>query len=233
MTTQLGPGDDVHVWLEWIDATPEAADDAILDDEERARARAFRFARDRRRFVSRRTFLRRTLAGYVGVAPAELRYRTSAAGKPRLADRDDVAFSTSHADGLAIVAIARTGEVGVDIERVRPMPNALELAERLFSVREHEHLRSIPASTRSEAFLRLWTRKEAYVKLAGVGLGMRLDTFDVLGDGEGHVLVDRNESVRAPARLRPLNLPAGSVGSVAFTSERVALEPPAPIGIVS
>jgi 4'-phosphopantetheinyl transferase len=229
----LGHGDDVHVWLEWIDATPEAADDEFLDGDERARARAFRFARDRRRFVARRTFLRRILAEYAGVAPAELRYRTSAAGKPRLADRDDVAFSTSHAEGLAIVAIARTGEVGVDIERVRPMPDALELAKRFFSVREHEHLMSVPASMRSEAFLRLWTRKEAYVKLAGVGLGMPLDAFDVLTDGDGHVLVAGSEAVRAPARLRALNLPAGSVGSVAFTSERIGLEPLAPIGMAS
>jgi 4'-phosphopantetheinyl transferase len=229
----LGEGDDVGVWLEWIDATAEAADDEILDHDERARARAFRFARDRRRFVARRTFLRRILAGYVGVAPAEVRYRTSAAGKPRLAERENVAFSTSHADGLAIVAIARTGEVGVDIERVRPMPDALELAERFFSVREHEHLVSIPASTRSEAFLRLWTRKEAYVKLAGVGLGMPLEAFDVLNDGDGDVLVPGTEALRAPARLRALNLPAGTVGSVAFTSERVALEPPATIGLAS
>jgi 4'-phosphopantetheinyl transferase len=86
---------DVHVWLEWIDDAPGVVDLALLDDDERARAARFRFERDGRRFVARRAFLRRVLAGYVDSAPRQLRYRVSAAGKPELAEPGGVTFSTS------------------------------------------------------------------------------------------------------------------------------------------
>ena len=75
--------------------------------------------------------------------------------------------------------------MGVDLERVRPIADASDLAHRFYSRQEYEHLDSVTETSRSEAFLRLWTRKEAYVKAIGAGMSLPFDTFDVLDREEG------------------------------------------------
>ena len=219
---------EVQVWLEWIDDAPTAVGMALLDDDERARAGRFRFERDRRRFVARRAFLRHVLAGYVGVAPRNLRYRTSSNGKPELAGTFGVAFSASHADGLAVVAVAIDGQVGVDVERSRPMADSLDLARRLFSAWERARVEAAPTSMRSEAFLRIWTRKEAYVKFVGTGLSMPLDAFDVLDE---RVRLSRPDATTP--RLQALELPNGYVGAVALSGGTVTYRQRTPIEMAS
>jgi 4'-phosphopantetheinyl transferase len=228
-----GQGGAVHIWLEWIDAAGAPEGSATLDDDELLRAGQFRFERDRRRFVARRAFLRRILAGYAGVAPASIRYRRSAAGKPELLDSRGLAFSTSQADGLAIVAVATRGEVGVDIERVRPVAEALDLARRMFTERESEHLSSLPPALASEAFLRLWTRKEAYVKALGHGLSMPLDGFEVLPLADGGVVESRVAGERSAIRLWSVDVPAGYVATVATTAVTHAPDQPERMAMAS
>jgi 4'-phosphopantetheinyl transferase len=188
-----------------------------LDDDERARAAGFRFERDRRRFIGRRTFLRRVLACYLGIAPATVRYRVTSMGRPELYRASGVSFSVSHSEGFAVVAVVRDRWVGVDIERLRAIPDALDL-----SGREHDTLCATPTNDRSTAFLRLWTRKESYVKAQGAGLSMRLDGFDALDgdDGRPPVLWAGPGSTEfALADL--LGLP-GYAGSVAVSGTQVA-----------
>jgi 4'-phosphopantetheinyl transferase len=217
----------VSVRLEWVDRALDPEGIAILDADERARAARFRFERDRRRFVARRAFLRRILAEHTGLEPGGVRYRRSAHGKPELLDVDGVAFSTSHADDVAIVAVVARGDVGVDIERVRPMPDALEIARRFFTARESAHLLATPASMRSAAFLRLWTRKEACVKLVGRGLSMPLGDFEVLDRPGGDVVGLRGTTEMVPVRLWPVEVPVGFVATVAATETAAATNPSA------
>jgi 4'-phosphopantetheinyl transferase len=207
--------DGVELWSARVDA-PERLGDlpGELDDDEQARAARFRFERDRIRFVARRAFLRSVLAGYLGVPSGMIRYRTSAAGRPELEPRCGVVFSTSHADGLAIVAVARERLVGVDVERVRPIPGAAELARHFYTRAEDEYVASVPEAARSEAFLRLWTRKESYVKALGAGMSMPFDRFNVLDGGTGRASRDRTPDGRQLA-FATLDKFAGYVGSVA------------------
>jgi 4'-phosphopantetheinyl transferase len=85
----------------------------------------------------------------------------------------------AHAQGLALYAVAIDREVGIDLERSRPIPDAEEIAERFFSNREKTALLSVPSGQRHEAFLNCWTRKEAYIKAVGDGLACPLDRFEV------------------------------------------------------
>jgi 4'-phosphopantetheinyl transferase len=224
----------VQVWSTRVD---EAADlgalAEVLDAHERARAERFRFQRDRARFVARRAFLRKVLAGYVGVPPDGIRYLTSSLGRPELDPAGGLTFSTSHADGLAVVAVASGRPVGVDLERVRPIPDALELASRFFSAREHEHLASLPDAIRSAAFLRLWTRKESYVKAIGAGMSRPFGDIDVL-DPRGKLA--RRLRVRGGAgsfAFADLSGLPGYVGAVAVSGAHVLVEHPHVIAIAS
>ena len=91
----------------------------------------------------------------------------------------DIGFNCSHSNGLGLMAFAQDLPVGIDLERIRPMPDADDVAGRFFSPRESRALRSIPPQGRLAAFYQCWTAKEALVKALGHGLAMPLDRFTV------------------------------------------------------
>ena len=204
----------VHLWLASVDSRPdEDALASVLDAHERARAARLRLERDRLRFVHRRAFVRRVLARYLGIAPAQIRIRTSSLGRPELAETCGIHFNASHSDGVVAVTVTRGQPVGVDIERVRLVHDALDLAQGLFAQREVEWLRSIPEAGRSRAFLMLWTRKESVVKAAGGGLSMPLDAFDIL-DADGRVRWPGGVPGQRSYAFADLAQPEGYVGAV-------------------
>ena len=221
-TTDQAMLNEVHLWPHWIDDQAGLGEHLdLLDDDERARAGRFRFERDRTRFIVRRALRRRILAGYIGVRPASIRFRTSSKGRPEIEPPCEVTFSTSHSDALAIVAVAFQRLVGVDIERVRPIPDPLDLADRLFSRRESDYLRSVPEPSRSEALLALWTRKESYVKAVGAGLSLPLDGFEMLTDDDGPVGRPRGPQGDLPFTYASLDGPPGYVGAVTVSGTEI------------
>jgi 4'-phosphopantetheinyl transferase len=216
-----GLSEEVHLWLDEVDA--HRAIDTLteqLDGAEMARAGRFRFERDRTRFVARRAFLRTVLARYIGVAPAKIRYRVSPKGRPELESAFGISFSASHSFGLAVVAVARDRLVGVDLERIRPIPDVLGLAAGVCSPSERAHLRSMSQASRAEAFLSLWTRKEAYAKAIGQGLSMPFDQIDMRhrNDGPRHLMASGEPFV--VAGLDGLD---GYVGTVAASGSRMSV----------
>ncbi len=72
--------------------------------------------------------------------------------------------------------------LGIDLEYVRPIGEAEQIAERFFSAQENAVLRTLPASDKNQAFFYCWTRKEACLKAIGDGLTQPLNQFSVLLD---------------------------------------------------
>ena len=151
---------EVHVWCGWIDA-PEADDPAstaVLSEEESARAAAFHFAVDRRRYTASHAMLRQVLGRYVGRDPRSLAFTAGASGKPGLAG-GEVQFNLSHSGPLALLAVAPDQEVGVDLELRWEMPDLAVLEERVFTpaaLRRGRTARA-PSSTRTS----IWRRSSA------------------------------------------------------------------------
>jgi 4'-phosphopantetheinyl transferase len=178
----LGP-EDVHVWRTPLECRPATVDRLRehLSVDEQERADRYHFEKDRRHFIAGRGILRTLLGRYLGQQPASLRFTYSAAGKPMLDGSTGVEyrFNLTHSNGLALLAVTRRRDVGVDVEHIRPDLEGEQLAERFFSVREVAALRSLPAELRRQAFFHCWTRKEAYIKAVGQGLSLPLDQFDV------------------------------------------------------
>jgi 4'-phosphopantetheinyl transferase len=167
LDTGLPPGGDV-------DATEPGPELAILSDDERARAARFVRARDRRRFARCRAALREILGATLGEPPGSLRFRSFAKGKPEL-DRgpgalESLRFNVSHSDNLALIAVSQGREVGVDLERLRPVSEAERIVASFFTAAEQEAFAAIPEPGRTSAFLRGWTRKEAVLKGLGMGI---------------------------------------------------------------
>jgi 4'-phosphopantetheinyl transferase len=173
-------GGDTHVWVASLLTSPAslARFAAALAPAERERAAKFRFERDRNRFVTARGLLRAMLGQYLEIDPVEVQFAYGPHGKPTLAgirEHHDLHFNVAHSEALALFAISRAGNVGVDVERIRPLDDAEELAARFFSPRESAALRQCPEGQRLGAFFEIWTRKEAWLKAKGEGIAHSLD----------------------------------------------------------
>jgi 4'-phosphopantetheinyl transferase len=186
---------EIHVWRASLDPAASCIErlQSSLSADERQRAARFHFPRDRRRFTVARGVLRDILGRYLGVPPSALAFCYSTYGKPALADvavATGLRFNVSHSHEMALFAVARGREVGVDIEYLGREIRAEEIAERFFSAHERANLRALPAEVKHQAFFNCWTRKEAYIKAHGEGLSLPLDQFDVtLAPGEPAVLL--------------------------------------------
>jgi len=209
------PEPGVDLWLVTLrpDEPLEAGELASLSVDERERHGRFHFARDARAFARRRAALRRLVAGRVGVEAGDVQFRCSERGRPSVA-APGPELNTSHSEGLALIAMSEGRRVGVDLERLRPVPGAASVARHYFAPQEEEALAAVSPGGRSEAFLRCWTRKEAYIKAVGDGLSMPLASFEVSVTGGRSLLVRPNPDDRRAWRLRDLPLPAGWVGAL-------------------
>jgi 4'-phosphopantetheinyl transferase len=182
--------DEIEVVVTRLDVVPEAvrASAELLSDAERQRASCFVFDRDRRRFTVARARLRRLLSARLGMRPESVELVYGAHGKPALARRcagSDLRFNVSHSDDVAVYAFSPGREIGIDIESVRVIRDAEDIAVRFFSRRENEAYRALDPRDRPLGFFNCWTRKEAFIKALGGGLSYPLDRFDVsLAPGE-------------------------------------------------
>ncbi len=152
-----------------------------LSADERARAARFRFARDRERFIAARGLVREILALYLDTAARRLSFGYGVHGKPFLAEpeRSGLRFNVSHSLDVVLVAIAYEREVGVDIEHTHSGLEVEAIAETVLSVPEKRALNRFDGEAKRRAFLRLWTRKEAYIKADGQGVALPLQQLDV------------------------------------------------------
>jgi 4'-phosphopantetheinyl transferase len=163
--------DDAHVWRVSLNASDGSAQAfaRTLSADERQRADSFRFEKLRRRFVIGRGLLRALLGQYVGRAPADLAFVYGPNGKPSLVGAVNarrIFFNVSQTEDVALVAVTSTGEIGVDVERVRTISEWPEITEHILS---HDR-DATPPDTLAD-FFHEWTRHEARVKAAGLGLG--------------------------------------------------------------
>jgi 4'-phosphopantetheinyl transferase len=145
---------------------------------ERERALRMRSATARRGFVVARASLRALLGRYLGTS-AELELRISPYGKPQLAGVHSVpiGFSLAHSGGIVLLAFAAV-ELGVDIERIRPVARAGRIASRVFPPATQSVLKSVSSAERWAAFFAAWTQREALVKAVGGGMLVTDDPLD-------------------------------------------------------
>jgi 4'-phosphopantetheinyl transferase len=175
----------VDVWHLSLEDLQEANSSlfACLSDTEKQRAARFVFERDRSRFITCRGLLRAVLAQLLSLSPVEVTFNYGEKGKPHLRG-SPLFFNLSHSNDQACIAACRETALGIDVECIRTPTHHtwVDLAQRFFSTAEIAELIALPASRQSEAFFACWTRKEAYLKLHGLGLALPLNRFSVTVD---------------------------------------------------
>lgn len=220
---RLRPG-DVDVWRAALDEqSVEVVQllQTLMSADEAERARRFCFERDRRRFIVCRGILRMILGDYLGLAPKALAFTYGPNDKPALAlaqaGSPPLRFNVAHSEGLALIAVTRVGEVGIDLERIRDVPEWEQIATTSFSPRELARIYAAPPERRNEEFFRAWTRQEAVLKALGVGLNgvggrVRRRDGNALDLDESNPPASEAEQAFA---VYPLNPGAGYVAALA------------------
>ena len=175
----------VHIWKARIYDSVldiEKLHMEILSPEEKQRASRLRSAKDRIRFIVSRSLLRKSLSHYLDASPSEVRFTYNKYGKPNIDPEyhpENIRFNLSHSENLALYAITQNREIGIDVEYIRKVDKADKIVSRFFSKEEGEFYHSQPNKKKNWAFFTLWTRKEAYSKARGMGIGLPTKEFDL------------------------------------------------------
>lgn len=189
--------------------------EALLSGAERHRAGSMHHHR-RREFVAGRALARALLSELLAISPAEVGITLGRWGRPQLAPEHGsrVSFSLAHAGGHVAAALSFAGSVGADVEPIRPPPGGAVAWS--CTAEERQLLRETPVAARDEAFLHLWTVKEALVKAVGLGMRRRFTSVPATLADTGGCGQVAWRSVRPGPRL---------VAAVAVAQDQLPAEP--------
>jgi 4'-phosphopantetheinyl transferase len=211
-------GDAADVWLIRTDLPDEvlAGLETLLDEAERQRAGALLAASHRRRYVAAHGAARVIIGSHLGAPPAQLRWRRGPHGKPELAGPwTGVQVSLSHSGGLAALALTSRRRVGVDVQRRPAGVDVTRVSQRFYPPAEARFVMAAsgPAGQVSR-FTRLWTRKEACVKVTG---GRLLPGLRLPARGSGQLIIhDPGGPLPGPYLVRDVPAPRGFYAAVAM-----------------
>ncbi|MCE6950259.1 4'-phosphopantetheinyl transferase superfamily protein [Cereibacter sphaeroides] len=206
----------IELWTWELDRPGEAA---LLAPDERTRAAAFATETLRARFIAGRSGLRLRLGAHLGLDPARIAFRYNRFGRPELPGGPS--FNLSHCGGLAALALCSSAAVGVDIEAIRPIERAV--ATRFFAPSELQALEPLAGADWEQAFFRLWTRKEAFLKAVGTGLDTPLASFDVTAEDSPRLIRAEGQRVQDWTLIH-LSLAPDLPGAVAVESRGAPVE---------
>jgi 4'-phosphopantetheinyl transferase len=158
----------LHLWRIELDA-PEPSLRPLLAEDELQRADRLANESHRNRFIRARGALRTILGRYLDRPAAVLEFEYGEHGKPTLRKGGDLAFNLSHAEDLALLAIARA-PVGVDLEPLQARGDLHRVSERMFPAMTLKELHGLKGEDFTRNFFRHWTALEARAKRHGGGI---------------------------------------------------------------
>ena len=214
---------EIHVWAARLVDGHDATADLLrtLSREERAQAAQFAFERDRMRFIQAHGVVRRILSIYCDADPATLTFARNHHGKPYLiarANRPNLQFSVSHSSNCCMLAVRFDHPIGIDVEKVRDLPRAIDIVRSYFTPAESKALSALQGMAQRDAFFALWTHKEATVKGLGISLAAHLGRIEFDLDPIGGLRLvawDGDQSVARKWSIVRLDPQPGYVAAVA------------------
>lgn len=189
---------DIHIWKFEIDKSENSPSSYIhlLDTNEKERASKFRFSTDRDQFLWGRILLKQLLGNYLNINPKSITVKTTADGKPifEKIEHQQIHFNLSHSHNCIILGFSKS-PIGVDIEHVSRKVNIEQICRNHFSDAEQNLIQTTTSTENKESiFFDIWTKKEALIKGIGKGLGIPLQSLNVI-DAEGCVKFISNSNI--------------------------------------
>ena len=173
-TVTASSGVSAEVWCALVGEHIAALDRysaEYLTDDERDRLLRYRSRAAAERYVVTRSLVRLVLADRLGRAPRDVAVNRTDTGKPIVTG--GVHYNVSHSGDLILLGLSSQRDIGVDVERRRSIPRVDALVRRWLAPVEQADVARLmrDGSTDSDAFLRVWSVKEARLKALGVGIG--------------------------------------------------------------
>jgi 4'-phosphopantetheinyl transferase len=162
-----------EIWYAWVGDHVRDIDrfsKDLLSDQEQEHLTGYRVRDAAERYVVTRSLVRAVLSERLAISPRDIRVSRTDTGKPVITE--GLHFNVSHSGDLILMAISEDRAIGVDIERKREVQRVDALLRRWLSEEEQSAYASLHdrGASASEAFLRLWSLKEARLKALGVGI---------------------------------------------------------------
>ncbi len=178
------PTGDIHIWLNFLNLHQAKLKHLypLLSSAEKARSEEFSHFRARKNYIASHGFLHSVLAYYLERPAAEIQFSQGEKGKPFITleqNPQQLQFNLSHSQNLAILAVCREQSVGIDIECNQRVSDWSGIARRFFTPNEQQALFALPEAQQKDAFYQIWTRKEAHMKVTGLGLALAPTQFEV------------------------------------------------------
>jgi 4'-phosphopantetheinyl transferase len=163
--------DELHIWS---CSLMEKAYDVdylrtILSEDEKEKAKKFKFLKDQQHFIVARGYLRCLLALYLNQLPEHIKIVYGLWGKPQVAG-NSLYFNLSHSKGAILYAFVRSYDVGIDLEHINEHIDVEEMALTLLSSQDLSYWNSMTPKAKINAFFRFWVSREAFLKCVGKGL---------------------------------------------------------------
>ena len=155
---------------------------SFLSKDEQSRAEKLKIENKRNQFVITRGLLRVLLSSCLQKQSEEIVFSYAQHGKPYISDKVNnkpVEFNISHSGDYALIALTLENQIGVDIEEMNQNIDCVSLSSRFFSEQEKCSLSKLSEADQLDAFFRIWTRKESFIKAVGKGVAFGLDNFSV------------------------------------------------------
>ncbi|MEE4254079.1 MAG: 4'-phosphopantetheinyl transferase superfamily protein [Desulfuromusa sp.] len=170
------PDNDLHLWRFELNTAGgiAAGFEDILSAVELSRVERLLDPNKKNQFISARIHLRVILGQYLQIRPNQVEFQYNQFGKPFLSENhhSPLFFNLSHSRELGGLVVASNMDVGVDLEYIDPEMNFSQLSHSYFNEQEKLCLDQYPHSRQRRGFFRLWTQKEAMLKLWGSGFSM-------------------------------------------------------------
>ncbi len=189
---------EVHLWSAKVHPlTQHIAETYItwLSDSERKRYDRLATSRGRHQFLVTRALVRSALSIYLQVNPEEVEFRYGHYGKPMLDPACGLHFNLSNTNDLVVCLVSCSGPVGVDMEKCTRKEELFEIANGFLSSAEYKELSFLPVNIQKERALSLWTLKEAFVKVLGIGMNCPLDTIRVEFDDQNKISIHVDDKI--------------------------------------
>ena len=141
-----------------------------ISEQRREQALKFKFEQGQRLCVLAYQLLKEGLHKEYGITENPL-FEYNEHGKPSIVGHPEIYFNLSHCKEAVVCAISNH-PIGIDVESIREFKDSL-----VNYTMNDDEVREIEASENpASAFIRLWTMKEATMKLVGTGISNDMKT---------------------------------------------------------
>lgn len=164
-----------------------------VSDKKAEKILRYRHKKDQLRSLIGDVLIRNILCDELSINNENLEFATNSYGKPYLKNYNKN-FNISHS-GDYVVGVVDSDLVGIDIEEIKPMDDMFDIAKSFFTETENKWLESLHEDKKVLGFYKIWTAKESYLKLLGVGLSKKTNSFSVVIEDNNKIHIkDKNTS---------------------------------------